>query len=112
MNYYDDFKGVAGASTILIPAAGVKRLPPNACKFAFLARWSVTNNEAFTTVLAPGEMVEESNLQVFYGFDGVIVDELFPGRRTELLPISNTNQVVVRNPLAGVEVAIYFAWFK
>ena len=109
--YLSDFQGRSDASSIIIAAADQVRLPSNPCKFAFLSRWNVTNNEAFTALLAPGVVAEDGNIEVYYGFNNIIVDQLFPGRRTELLPVNNTDQIVIRNPKVGAAVAIYYAWF-
>ena len=110
MNYYDNFNGDADASTLPLTSGQTKRLPDHVCKFVLLAYWNTTDNEAFTARVGAGTAPEDSAIECYYGFNGILVGTLFPGRETQLLPINNTNQIIVRAPKAAAVVR--FAWFK
>jgi hypothetical protein len=111
-NYLDGFKGETGASSIVIPADKTIRLPHQPCKFVMLSNWNVGDDTAFTAKAVAGSasLVEDDLQEFYYGFRGRLIAQLFSSRSTELLPVSNCNEICVRaRPAASATV--YYAWF-
>lgn len=110
LNYLENFKGIARSGVVSVPAGDIVRLPDEPCKFVKLSRWNVTDDEQFTSTAE--SLTGVGNDEVYYGFDGVLFGQLFPRKETDLLPINNLNQIVLRCPVkvAG-EAKIYYTWF-
>jgi hypothetical protein len=110
-NYLENFQGRSGASSIDVADGELKRLPNQPCRFVMLANWNVTNTPEFNLeAVAPATIIEESEEEVYYGFNGVLFAPLIPTRTTDLLPVANCDQVCVRSRPTKSRV-IYFAWF-
>lgn len=107
--YLENFEGKAGASSIIVPSDKTVRLPDQPCKFVMLARWNVSNDEAFTIV---SSSVLNTDTELYYGFNGVVCCQLFISQTTQLIPVNNANQIIIRNPAkSGAEAPVYYAWF-
>lgn len=111
MFYLENYQGHGTAEVIAVAATKTVRLPDRACKFVKLFRWNATDDEQFTLQTAASDIIESNNAEVYWGLNGVLCGQLFQGRETELLPVSNANQITIRNPKAG-NILIYFAYFK
>ena len=115
--YLENFEGIAGASSMAVPVDKVKRLPSQPCKFVKLFNWNVGDDTAFTAKPTAGAagLIEDDLQEIYYGFagngGGRLCGQLFSGRETEMLPVSNTDQIVVR-ARPGSEVTVYYAWFS
>jgi len=110
MNYYEDFQGIARSSSIKLAAGEAKQLPDEACRFAILGRWSVTDDGTFTNV-DTGDVLASNN-EMYYGYDGVLGHQLFPGESTNLLPVNNLKQITVFRPAKTTSQTIWYTWFK
>lgn len=110
-NYLDNFKGIAASGSVALATGEIIRLPDQPCKFVKLSRWNVSNDEQFTA--SAENLTGTGNDEVYYGFDGVLFGQLFPRKETDLLPVSNLNQIVLRCPskLAAAAV-VYYTWFN
>ena len=112
--YLTDFKGEAVSGSVLIAPDETVRLPDNECKFVMLSLWNALDDETFDRKISGGGgIVEDSDGEVYFGFDGVLFDQLFPSRRTELFPINNTKKIVLRaTPKVAVATRVYYTFFK
>jgi hypothetical protein len=112
MNYFDNYLGRAYSGVVsLADGDATIRLPSNECKFVKLARWNTTDNEVFTSSIdaAPATTDDE----IYYGFNGVLFGQIFPSTETDLLPVSNTDQIIIRSPAKNSAGArIYYTYFK
>lgn len=111
MSYLDDYKGQAHGGSMPLEAGDQKNLPDNACKFVQLHRWNVTDDEAFTVQNA-GTAPAEADTEIYYGYEGVIVGQLFASQATALIPVNNTNQITIRIPAKGDDATVFFTFFK
>ena len=111
-HYLENFEGNANASSVTIPADKTVRLPDQPCKFAMLSNFNVLDDTNFTAKPTAGSasVVEDDLQEIYFGFRGRLIAQLFAGRNTELLPVSNLNQISVRCRPAQSGV-IYFSWF-
>lgn len=109
-NYLEDFQGLAQAGSIEVPADKVIPLPYQPCKLAMLFNWNVGNDTSFTSKGGGGNLIEDDQLEYYYGFGRQIIGQLFQSRSTELFPVSNLNQIVVRTR-PGSAGRVYYAWF-
>lgn len=107
----DGFNGNANSGVMIVAAGASVRLPDIPCRAIKLSRWNVTDDEQFTTVVAGP--VEEADIEVYYGFNGVLFAPLFPGRETDILPINNANIITLRAPAkVGAAVAVHYVCFQ
>src|SRR5690349_21168758 len=93
--YLEDFKGKAFGSSTIIPADVLVRLPSQPCKFAMLSNFNVADVPAFTAKgdVGGNALPEDDLSEIYWGFNGRIVAQLFAGRSTEIFPVSNLNQI-------------------
>jgi hypothetical protein len=108
----DSFEGFAAGSSILVPDGKLVRLPNQRCRYAMLSHWNVINNAssfAFRTV-SGDQMYENAGDEVYFGFNGVLVAQLFPSQSTGLLPVNNLDQICLRSR-PGDDITIWYAWF-
>jgi hypothetical protein len=90
-----------------------RRLPAHERKFVQLSRWNAADDTTFARFTGAGVQPEEGDAEIYYGFGEGVFDQLFPGKRTELLPVNNTSQVVVRStPKISGPVRIYYTVFR
>ena len=110
-NFLDDFQGKAAASSIFVPESGV-RLPDIPCKFVKLSNWNTANDSVQTVdaASASGSYLDVSK-EVYYGFNGIIIAQLFPAQSTEMLPISNLNQVCLQARVGSGGRELWYAWW-
>lgn len=111
-NYLENYQGKVDGGQIDVTEGGV-RLPPRPCKFVMLANWNV--NQADTATLAfyavSGDgLYENSGREVYYGFGGIYIAQLFPTANSGLLPVKNTSQICLRSR-PGATIPIWYAWF-
>lgn len=87
------------------------RLPNQPCKFAMLSNWNVDDDPsmAFKPV-SSDNLVANAGFEVYYGFNGIYVAQLLMGHVTDLLPISNLDQICVRSRPSST-ARVWFAWF-
>ena len=104
--YLSDYRGIADSGAIKLAAGESKRLENIPCKFVKLARWNVPNDESFTESVS---RYDDNNETIYYGFSGKIFGQLFAGDSTELIPVSNCDQIIVRSPI--VDAVVFYAWF-
>ena len=108
----DNFQGYAAGSSILVPAGKIIRLPDQTCRYAMLSNWNVINNAstfAFRSV-SGDQMYENAGDEVYFGFNGVLVAQLFPSQSTGLLPVNNLKQICLRSR-PGEDITVWYAWF-
>ena len=116
-DYLKDFKGFVDGGSVILPAlagddpTAVVRLPDQPCKFVQLHNWNTLDDISFTAKGGAGAAGVEDDLQeIFWGVNGKFVGQLFQGRSTEIMPIANLNQIIVRTrPLLAGKV--YYTWF-
>lgn len=109
MNIIDaSVEGRGQSSSILVTPGGV-RLPDQPARYILLSNWNVENDAAFTLKNAPGDLMEEIEAEVYWGFNGVYAHQLFPGRSTELIPCSNLKQICLRSR-PGDQIQIWYSW--
>ena len=107
-----DYHGFAAGSSILVPAGKIVRLPDQPCRYAMLSHWNVQNDAAsfaFRTV-SGDQMYENAGDEIYFGFNGVLVAQLFPAQSTGLFPINNLNQICLRSR-PGDNITVWYAWF-
>jgi hypothetical protein len=110
-NYLDDFEGKGYADSILVTEAGVK-LPNTPCKFVKICNWN-TNNDSTQSIQAAnatGSYID-TGTEVYYGFHGIIAGQIFPAGSTELLPVSNLNEILLQTKVGGGNRQIWFMWW-
>lgn len=109
--YIDGFEGRADAGDLILPADTIVRLPDQPCRFVQLHNWNVGDDTSLTAKGGAGAAGVEDDLQeIYYGFNGKLIGQIFQGRSSDILPVSNLNQIIVRaRPLLSGHV--YFAWF-
>lgn len=113
--YLEDFRGESGGGTITVADGETRRLPNEPCKFVILFNWTVRDTSELTSPIASAASSlpasAATGTEIYYGFNGVICAQLFAGYGTELLPVSNLNQISVRQP-SGKTAIVRYAWFK
>lgn len=108
--YLEGYEGKADCSNVLVPVGGSVRLPDQKCKFVRLARWNVSDDEAFTVDATANRL--EANNEVYYGFNGKLFGQLYMSDTSDLIPVSNLNQITIRLPAkAGTAKRVYFSWY-
>jgi len=111
-SYLDGFEGSSGGGSRDIPLNKIVRLADQACRFAIVSNWSTDDTTALAEKADAG--VPESDLddmqEIYYGFGGQLIGQLFVGQQTEILPVSNLNQICVRSR-PGKTGRVYYAWF-
>lgn len=108
--YFDNYLGKSDAGSVLVTEGGV-RLPNRPCKFVLLSNWNTEHdaNLNFKTLSGDG-LYENSGDEIYYGFNGIYVAQLFPSQNSGLLPVSNTDQICLRShPSQSTQV--WYAWF-
>ena len=112
--YLTNYEGLANASSINLAADTTVRLPDQLCKFAILSNWTVDDLSTFalkagaTSSMASGAA---TGSEVYYGFNGRIIAQLFAGASTILLPVRNLNEICARAQ-PGKTGVIWYAWFR
>lgn len=111
INYLANYEGVSGGSAIEVTEGGVT-LPPQPCKYVLISNWNVSNDAEGFTYRAPSgdNLYENAGFELYYGFKGVYVCQLFPGSNSFLIPVNNTKQICLRTR-PGVTLTAWFAWF-
>lgn len=108
--YFDDYKGKTDCGVMVVPAGETVRLPDIECRFVKLCKWNATDDEQFTINVAGP--VEESDVEVYYGFDGTLFAPLFPGRETDMFPVNNANRITLRVPVKlGSAASVQYVCF-
>lgn len=108
--YLQNYEGRAAGSSILVDENSL-RLPHQPCRYALLANWNTQNEPSFSYKSLSGSgLYEDGGYEIYYGFNGVFVAQLFPSQNSGLLPISNLDQICVRSR-PGVNVQLWYAWF-
>lgn len=111
-NYFDDFEGKAGGSSLFVPLGRMVRLPDQPCRFVMLSHFNVLNNAAYSFRTVSGDsLYENAGEEIYYGFHGILTGQLFPSQNTGLLPVSNLNQICLQGR-PGVEATIWYSWFS
>lgn len=107
----ETFEGNAYVISVAISPGETVRPPSQDCKLVKLSRWNTTEDEQFTNMFGPE--VENSDGEVYYGFNGALFGQLFPARETDLMPLSNLDQILLRatNKVSGV-VIVRIAFFN
>ena len=92
-------------------AAGIIRLPDQPCRLVQLHNWNVLDDPSFTSKGSAGAaIVEDDLLEIYWGVNGKFCGQIFSGRSTEIMPISNLRQIIVRaRPLLSAKV--YYTWW-
>ena len=109
-HYLEDYKGVAAASSVVVPAGATVRLPDIPCKFIQLARWNASDDGNFTV---PSADFLASNNEIYYGFNTVIFGQLFVSQTTELIPVNNANQIRLTVPAkAAGPATIHYVYYN
>ena len=109
--YLEGYEGTADCSHVVVPINGSVRLPDQPCKFVRLARWNVSDDEAFT-VDATGNRLESNN-EIYYGFGGgKLFGQLYISDTSDLIPVSNCKYITVRSTAKlAAPVRVYFSWY-
>lgn len=107
--YLNDYKGEARSGSILVASGATVRLPEADCKFVQISRWNATDDELFTT---GGSSILDTDDEIYYGFDGILAHQLFVSQITDLIPVNNLRQIVVRVPakVAG-PITVHYTYF-
>lgn len=108
--YLKDYEGKADCSSVRVPINGSVRLPDQKCKFVRLSRWNVSDDEAFTVDATANRL--EANNEVYYGFNGKLFGQLYMSDTSDLIPVSNCNQITIRSTAKlAAAVRVYFSWY-
>ena len=111
-NYLDGFDGNAAGASKELTLNKIVRLPDQPCRFAIVSNWSTDDTSTLAEKADAG--LPESDLdnleEIYYGFGGQLIGQLFVGQSTEILPVSNLNQICIR-ARPGKTGRVYFAWF-
>jgi hypothetical protein len=78
-----------------------KRLPDNPCKLVKLELWDTQEDSGFSA-LASEEII-------YWGYNQGVYHRLASGGNTELLPLNNTNQIIVRSQSGTV--TLFYSWY-
>lgn len=107
--FYLTYEGGAQSGSIDVTADGIQ-LPYQPCRFVKLENLTITGESAFKYREAAGTDQKNLNLEVYYGFGGILAHALYDGQATELLPIDNLNRIQLwARP--GQTVKIWYSWF-
>lgn len=87
-----------------------KRLPNLSCSFVMLANWTVADDVIDAPDVEIGG-VETDNRQIYWGADGVCVNQLLPRTTTILIPVANLNQIFVKCSNSIESKRMYFTCF-
>lgn len=112
--YLKDYQGIAKADYVKVNLGDTVRLPDHPCKAVKLVRWNADSTVAYTLKYAAGTQPEDTDGEVYYGFNGQPFAPLFPGRESDLLWVNNTNQISITLPAKGggnPDQFIYFVYF-
>lgn len=115
-NYLEGFLGLSNAGSVPLTSDKTVRLPDQPCKFVMLSNFNVLDDTDNTAKPDAGNFAAEADNQqeIYYGFTagagGRLVGQLFQGQSTELLPVNNCNQIIVR-PRKSRTGVLYYAWF-
>ena len=109
--YLDDFQGMSGGGVEALGQDVIVRLPDQPCKLVKLYNWNVDDTVNLVSKGGAGLAGPEDDLQeIYYGFGSIFIGQIFQGRETDYLPVTNLNQIIVRaRPLQTSRV--YYAWF-
>jgi len=111
-SYLAGFQGRGFGSSMIVEPDVTMRLPKQPCRFAMLSNFSVLDVPVFSPKADAGSV--ESDLddetEVYWGFNGRIIGQLFAGKSTEIFPISDLGQISVRTR-PGETTTIWFAWW-
>jgi len=108
--YLNGYEGKAAGSSVLVNENGI-RLPYQPCKYALLANWNTLNEPTLGyRNLSGNGLYEDAGLELYYGFNGVYVAQLFPSQNSGLLPVANLDMICVRTR-PGSSVPLWYAWF-
>jgi hypothetical protein len=115
-NYLEGFQGLSNSGSVSLPVDKTIRLPDQPCKFVMLSNFTVLDDMDNTAKPDAGDplTVIDNQQEIYYGFTsgagGRLVAQLFVGQSTELLPVNDCNQIIVRSRHGNAGV-IYYAWF-
>ena len=111
--YMRGFQGNADAVAMNLPADEIIRAPDQPCKYAQIFNWNA-EDDGITFELAPpspeGTYFDTEN-EIYYGFNGKLVGQVFAGANSGMFPIANLNQICLRaRPGQTRTVWIAFWW--
>jgi len=98
---------IANVGEVRLTHARLRRLGDAKCEFVQLALWTASDapdtgtqdlTDSFmadggTASLDPAKQAEHP---IYYGFNGRLFAQLFPGQTTGLIPVSNLNQICAK----------------
>lgn len=115
--YLENFQGLCDSGTADLPAiaaglaTGIVRLPDQPCRLVQLHNWNVGDDTSFTAkATAGGALVEDDLQEIYYGFNGKFCGQIFQGRSSEIMPINNLSQIIVRSRPAQ-SGKVYYSWW-
>lgn len=112
--YLSDFQGISDAGSLNVAADVTVRLPNQPCKLVMLSNWTVADEPTFspkgTAAFSLPDDADDAS-EMYYGFNGRIIAQLFAGQSTQLIPVANLNQICVRST-PGSSGVIWYAWFS
>ena len=108
--YLEDYQGKPVAGAVSVAAGEKTRLPDIECKFVQLSRWNATEDGQYT-VSGPDYL--DTDDEVYYGFGTVLFGQLFISQTTDLIPVSNLNELTILVPSKSAGAAtIHYVCFK
>lgn len=110
MDYLKDYQGKADTKTITATPSGV--VPEfTACRFVQIFNFNVDNDANRPYSAPPASVVTTSGLEIYFGFNGTEIGQIFAGDKSDLYPINNLNQLILRSrPGTTRTVWIVYFW--
>lgn len=105
--YLKDFKGLADTHIVQITDEGT-RLDAKPCKFVKISNFNVENIPTLPTEFTREAATEGG--EIYFGFGGTPTMQIFAGESSELLPISNLDQITLQ-ARPGATKTIWVTYF-
>jgi hypothetical protein len=107
--YLKDYQGKADTKTITATETGV--VPEfTDCRFVQIFNFNVENDSNRPYSVPPASLTETSGLEIYFGFNGTEIGQIFPGEKSDIYPISNLNQLVLRSR-PGTTRTVWLTYF-
>lgn len=109
VDYLKNYHGLADTKTVVATENGV--VPEfTECRFVQIFNFNVDNAASRPYSLPDPSFGETAGLEIYFGFNGTEIGQIFPGGKSDIYPISNLNQLVLRSR-PGTTRTVWLAYF-
>ena len=100
------------SSSVTVTEQGV-RLPFTPAIAVMLSNWNVDNDPALSLKAGSGaaDFAPDDLNEIYWGFNGVYAHQLFASQCTDIIPVTNLQDVCLRSR-AGQTVTIWFSYWQ